>query len=327
MYRVPKMTGPKWQPSAQCDRLAQRAQLLAQIRAFFAARDVMEVQSPLMARAGVTCCHIDNFTTRYQGPLAPEGVTLYLQSSPEYAMKRLLAQGSGPIYQLGPVFRNGEYGRYHNPEFTLLEWYRPHFDHHALMAEIAALLQHIGVRQPAVFIRYAQAFHDTLDIDVMSATVEQLTALAKAHGIVIDGPLDKDDWLELLLTHCVQPKLHHPVYFLYDYPASQAALAQLAPDNPQVAQRFECFIEGVEIANGYHELCDETLLRERLYAENAQRQAKGLPTQQIDERFLAAHAAGLPPCAGVALGVDRVLMCLVQAQHIKEVLAFDLSCV
>ncbi|HKJ77178.1 MAG TPA: EF-P lysine aminoacylase EpmA, partial [Gammaproteobacteria bacterium] len=320
-----------WRPAASPEALRARARVLAAIRAFFAERDVMEVETPVLSAAANLDPHIDSLATTYQGPGAPDGRTLYLHTSPEFPMKRLLAAGSGPIYQLGRVFRQGESGRLHNPEFTMLEWYRPGWDHHALMDEVEALAATVlGVTGPAERLSYAEAFQRHLDLNPHAAAVEELIQAALAHGIAPPPGLGRDDrdgWLDLLLSQRIEPYLGRgrPT-FIYDYPASQAALARVRGGWPPVAERFELYSEGVELANGFHELADAAEQRRRFEAERARREAEtGRPAPSLDERLLAALEAGLPDCAGVALGVDRLLMRAAGAERLEQVLAFPLD--
>ena len=289
----------------------------------------MEVETPMLSAATITDPHLESFSTRYTGPGHAEGTTLYLHTSPEFPMKRLLASGSGPIYQLCKVFREGEAGRRHNPEFTLLEWYRPGFDHYALMDEVAALAAPLlGLEnRPVEKLSYRDAFLLHADIDPLTASVDELRDCASALGITgFDGESDRDVWLDLILTHTVEPKLgREGLCFIYDYPASQAALARLNPNNLQVAERFELYYRGVELANGFHELADAVEQRKRFVAELETRRAQGLKPVPVDERLLAALEEGFPPCAGVALGVDRLVMLALGADSLAEVIAFTID--
>lgn len=311
-----------WQPAAQLEQLQARAQLLARIRGFFARREVLEVETPLLCSSGITDPSIE--------PLKVErGVSItaprYLQTSPEYAMKRLLASGTGPIYQLTRAFRDGEAGGRHNPEFSILEWYRPDFDHHRLMAEVAELIIECLGGQPVEYISYRQLFQQSLAIDPLAAQASELEALAREH--LDPGTLsgDKDLWLDLLMSHVLEPQLvGRGLCFIYDYPASQAALSQIvAVDGVPLGQRFELYVDGVELANGYRELTDPAEQRHRFEADNLRRREYALPEHPIDQYLLAALDHGLPACSGVALGVDRLLMLLTGAGDISEVLSFD----
>ncbi len=319
-----------WRPTAELAMLRARADLLAGIRDFFRQAGVLEVETPACSRFGVTDPAIESFTTRYTGPGAATGADLYLQTSPEFPMKRLLAAGSGPIYQLCRVFRNGEQGRRHNPEFTLLEWYRPGFDHQRLMEEVASLVAALSSQPlPVERLSYAEAFQCHLRIDPHRASVERLRncaiekGIAGAESLVLES---RDAWLDLLLSHLIEPHLGvRGMTFLYDYPASQAALARVRAGDPPLAERFELYLEGVEIANGFHELVDAAEQRRRFVDDNRSRQAMGLPAVPPDEHLLAALEAGMPPSAGVALGVDRLLMVLSGSRHIRETLAFAIE--
>lgn len=319
----------EWRPTATLENLRLRGWVLAAIRAFFAERDVLEVETPILSSATATDPHLDSLATRYTGPGAAAGQTLYLQTSPEFAMKRLLAAGSGPIYQLGKAFRNGEAGRRHNPEFTLLEWYRPGFDLRALMDEVEALIASLLGTPASERLSYAEAFIRYAGINPHAATVAELKRLATikklSESLRLAGD-DRDGWLDLLLTHLVEPHLgkERPV-FIFDYPPSQAALARIRPGNPSVAERFELYIDGIELANGYHELGDAREQQRRFEADWERRRSAGLPDTPVDGYLLAALEHGLPDCSGVALGVDRLVMIAARAQGIDEVMAFPLS--
>jgi len=322
------MTEKDWQPQATLDVLQRRAELLQQIRDFFARRDVLEVDTPVLSRAANTDPNIDSFVIDYAGPDSPVSGQLYLHTSPEFAMKRLLAAGSGPIYQLCKVFRDGEAGRMHNPEFTLLEWYRPGFDHHALMDEVEELLnQLLGINVAFRRITYQQAFIDTTGIDPLTTSVEQCRAysIRSGPGDVTGLGENLDAWLDLLMDQVVVPTLGNTPVFIFDYPASQAALARLSANDSRVAERFELFISGVELANGFHELTDAGEQRQRFLSDNAQREQDDKPGYPIDENLLQALEHGLPDCAGVALGIERLLMLLTGKNYISDVLAFPIS--
>jgi lysyl-tRNA synthetase class 2 len=307
--------------------LRRRAELLAAIRAFFAARGVLEVETPTLSRATVTAPHLASLRCRYSGPGA-EAIDLYLQTSPEYAMKRLLAAGSGPIYQICRAFRDGEAGRHHNPEFTLLEWYRPGYDHLALMDEIGELLADLGLDCPER-ITYCQIFERFLGVDPHAVSVDKLREKTRQ---TVSGPSpalaadDRDAWLDLLLVSTIGPELgkDRPT-FVYDYPASQAALAAVRPGPPEVAERFELYIDGIEIANGWNELTDPGEQRARFERDLEQRRRAGSELPLIDKRLLAALDHGLPQCAGVALGIDRLLFAMTGEGEIGKVLAFPID--
>ena len=322
------LTDAEWRPGADLEALRARASVLADIRAYFADAGVLEVETPLACSAAGTDPALQPLVARYQGPVFPKGTDLYLQTSPEFAMKRLLAAGSGPIYQICKAFRDGEAGRLHNPEFTILEWYRPGYDVSRLMEEVAVVAR-LALGEPGLPIEhrtYAGLFASELALDVFAASEAQLRAVALAHHILgADGmELDRDGWLDLLLSHLIQPRLgEHALCFVVDYPASQAALARLNPDG-KTAARFELFLHGVELANGFHELGDPEEQAARFEAENCRRRARGLPGVRIDRRLLGALQHGLPECAGVAVGLDRLLMLRLGKDDIDGVLSFSL---
>ena len=319
-----------WRPAAALQILQRRAAMLTGVRDFFAARQVLEVETPLLSAAAASDPAVESFVTRYTGPGAPAGRPMYLNSSPEFAMKRLLAAGSGPIYQICKAFRQGEAGRYHNPEFTMLEWYRPGFDHHRLMDEVEELARALlpdlagGER-----LSYREAFMRHVGIDPATAEQRELAGAAASHGLPGVAGLDgeaRDGWLDLLMSHLVQPHLGQGgPCFVFDYPASQAALARLRPGQPPVAERFELFLHGVELANGFHELINGPEQRRRFEADLLRRAAAGQPLLPLDENLLAALSHGLPQCSGVALGLDRLLMLICGVEEIGGVLAFPVA--
>lgn len=320
------MQSENWRPSASMEALRKRASVIQTIRQFFAERDVLEVDTPALSHATVTDQHLHSFNTEFNNPLASLSSTLYLQTSPEFAMKRLLSAGSGPIYQICKSFRNEESGRFHNPEFTMLEWYRPGFDHLALMHEINQLIQLILGCEPAQTLTYQQAFSDCLDCDPLSANLQDLKLLANQYGYaeIATNETDKDTLLNLLFSQHVEPLIGQTQpCFVTDFPASQAALAQIDPTDSRVAQRFELYFKGLELANGFHELTNGQEQLARFQQDNTKRQAAGLQAMPIDAHFIAALESGLPKCAGVALGVDRLLMLVMGCTHISQVLAFD----
>lgn len=322
-----------WLPSATLDRIQLRARLLAQIRAFFAARDVLEVDTPVLSCATNADPHLEPFITTYQKPGLHDVQVLYLHTSPELPMKRLLAAGSGSIYQVAKVFRNSESGRYHNPEFSLLEWYRIGFDHHHLMGEVAELVTAVlgqeVLKEPVECFSYRDVFLNYLGLDPHRAHVAELMLCARSQDLNPPAGMPSDDpnpWLDLLLSHCIEPHLgHQRLTFIDDYPAAQAALAKIRPDNPPVAERFEVYLQGIELANGFHELTDANEQYRRLQANNQQRVAQGLPSLPIDHRFLSALKEGLPDCAGVALGLDRLLTFMAGKSSLQDVIAFPLD--
>jgi lysyl-tRNA synthetase class 2 len=323
-----------WRPSAALEVLRLRARMLERIRAFFSARGVLEVETPILSGAATPDPNLLSLTTTYTGPGAPDGCTLYLHTSPEFPMKRLLAAGSGSIYQVCKVFRDGESGRRHNPEFTMLEWYRVGYDHRRLMDEVAELVsvslsEYLPLAEPER-LTYREAFERFVGLDPHAATVAEFAHAAEAHDVRLPGQHahepDHTLWRDLLLTHVIEPKLGQgrPT-FLYDFPATQASLARIVPGKPPVAARFELFIQGIELANGFHELADAAEQRTRFERQLHARQAARLPAVPLDEHLLSALATGLPDCAGVALGLDRLVMLAAGAHSIAEVMNFPLE--
>ncbi len=319
----------QWQPTASMENLRKRAAILAQIRAFFAERDVLEVEMPLMSQCAVSDPFLDTIETRYSDYIGAESYPLYLQTSPEYAMKRLLAAGSGAIYHLGKAFRNGESGsRRHNPEFTMLEWYRPGLDDQALMDEIADLVTSVLGIETVERCSYAEVFERFLRIDPHQASLDELVAETRKHVEIDLQDDDRDTWLNLLMSHVIEPKLAElEAVFIYDYPASQAALAKVKTDvkGQPVAARFELFVNGMELANGYHELTDAEEQKQRLLKDQQTRAQLGLPQRPLEVRLVSALEAGMPDCAGVALGVDRLVMLALGAEAIQDVIAFPVE--
>jgi lysyl-tRNA synthetase class 2 len=308
----------EWQPSASITALKQRAQLMANIRAFFADRQVMEVETPLLCRATVTDPFLHSLSLSYANDC------WYLQTSPEYAMKRLLAANSGPIYQIAKAFRADESGQYHNPEFTILEWYRPGFNHHALMDEMDELLQHVLQCHPAQRLTYAALFEEYLQVDPHLASLTDLQTIANQHDLKIVGDnLERDDWLQLLMAHLIEPSLgKDEPCFVYDFPMTQAALAVIRHDTVPVAERFEVYISGIELANGFHELTDAKEQRSRFNQDIVKRERLGYSSVPIDE-YLIAALPYMPDCAGVALGIDRLMIIALQKTHISETMSFS----
>lgn len=312
-----------WQPSAPIEHLKSRAIIIQSIRDFFAKRNVLEVETPLMCHTSVTDPYIESIPAIFRTPTSSQ--EYYLQTSPEYAMKRLLAAGSGPIYQICKAFRQGEVGQHHNPEFTMLEWYRPGFDHHQLMNEMDELLQTVIKTKPAAKKTYGELFETYLNINPHTATVAELKIIADKHNISVNGEIsDNTTWLQLLMSDLIEPQigLDKPC-FVYDFPAAQAALARINAGNPPTAARFEVYFQQLELANGFYELADEKEQRKRFENNNIKRRELNLPEIKLDEYFLQALSAGLPDCAGVALGVDRLVMMALKQKQIQSVLGFD----
>jgi lysyl-tRNA synthetase class 2 len=310
-----------WRPSATVSSLQERAQILQRIRSFFCSRGYLEVETPIMARCGITDVYLANIQATFRNQ------TYYLQTSPEYHMKRLLAAGSGPIFQLARVFRDDELGRWHNPEFTLLEWYQLNIDHHELMLEVDALLQEVLGCGSLIKKTYQQAFIEACDLDPLQADFSQIHSVLNRFNLNGVIPADETDWdqyLFLLMSHVVEPFLAEekcPVA-VYNFPPSQAALAKIQNG---VAERFEVYFGGVELANGFHELTDAASQRTRFQQDNAARCERGLPPAVPDEYLLQALEHGLPSCSGIALGVDRLLALAMQKTSIAETLTFEFS--
>jgi lysyl-tRNA synthetase class 2 len=303
--------------------LERRAGLLARTRAFFAARGVLEVDTPIVVNAPVTDVHIHSAQVTFDSDV--EKRSFFLHTSPEYAMKRLLAAGTGDIYQICHVVRALERGRLHNAEFTLIEWYRLDFSLTSLMSEVEELVRELlgpTHARASMRVSYRQAFLDALALDPFTSPLAELVENARRAGFQ-GAATDRDELLELLMGTVVGPRLgHEGLTFVYGYPASQAALARLDPGDPRAAQRFELYCDGIELANGFHELAAPREQRARFERDIAERRRAGLPEVFTDERLLAALAAGLPDCSGVALGFDRTLMLAAGAERIDAVLPF-----
>ena len=325
------MKAEHWRPTADKGSLKARANLLKNIRSFFEQRDVLEVETPVLSQAAGSDPNLDVISANYQSDAQQNQQTLYLQTSPEFAMKRLLADGSGAIFQICKSFRNAEQGRKHNPEFTMLEWYRPDYDEHQLMDEVMALVQEVSPEN-SLFqktwqrLTYQNLFEQYLDINPHTIELEALVQITKSKIDVAMDEADKDSWLDLLFSHLIEPQLQEPV-FIYDYPATQAALAKIEKNagGIEIARRFELVIGGLEIANGYFELTDAEEQYQRFLKDQEVRQQQNKLQAPLDENLLAAMKQGLPSCAGVALGVDRLLMLLCDSDSIEEVLAFPFN--
>jgi len=309
-----------WSSTATLGTLELRARMLRAARDYFAATHTLEVETPTLSVAAVTDVHLASVAAQVSG------ATRYLHTSPEYAMKRLLASGCGDIYQIARVYRDGESGRYHNPEFTMLEWYRLGIDHHALMTDVehllAALLPAHRSSERAERISYRDAVQLHAGVDALDDPPSVLIAALNQAGVDVPAGLEqhRDACLDLIMSTLVGPHLgRERVTFIHDYPASQAALARV---HGRVASRFETYLDGIELANGFHELADAKEQRSRFDADNAERRQRGLPPMPIDDRFLDALEHGMPACSGVALGFDRLVMCAMDAKHIDEVIAF-----
>lgn len=308
-----------WEPSVSLDLLRFRATLIKCIRGFFENRGYLEVDTPVLSRFGITDVYIQQFKTQCLGQ------AYFLQTSPEYPMKRLLAAGSGPIFQLARVFRDEELGRWHNPEFTLLEWYQLNIDHHGLMQEMDVFLQEMLGCLPMIKKTYQAVFEEICGFNPHEVGIVELQSAVKKHGlenVLSIDETDVDQYLFLLMSHVVEPafaSLPYPVA-LYDFPISQAALSRIIHNR---AARFEVYFQGVELANGFYELSDVKEQTQRFEQDKQKRIAKGLEGGEIDIHLLEALSHGLPNCSGVALGVDRLIALAAKANQLSSVLAFD----
>ena len=307
-----------WRPTGEAEALRARAGLLATIRAFFDERGVLEVDTPLLSQFGVTDPNIELFT------VSSNNEKRFLQSSPEYAMKRLLATGIGDIYQLGKAFRRGESGSRHNPEFTMLEWYRAEMSHHELIREVAELVARVLPVSTWQVWSYAALFAELLNVDVFTASKEILASKVEQEGISIDASLSRLDYLDLLMTHSIEPRIADwGLVFVVDFLPEQSALARLLTRGENtVAGRFEAYYGGLELANGYWEEAQADVLSARFTDDNAKRGLRGQELISPDTRLLSAMEAGFPDCSGVALGFDRLLMLMLERSSIAEVIPF-----
>ncbi|MFS1524088.1 EF-P lysine aminoacylase EpmA [Microbulbifer sp. 2304DJ12-6] len=315
------MTADHWHPSATIEALRQRAALLAKIRHFFYQRQVLEVEVPVLSQRATSDPHIESITAEYSG------VSTYLATSPEFGLKRLLAAGIGDCYSLGKAFRQGEAGRRHNPEFTLLEWYRCGWDDRRLMLEVAELLGLLLGISRVQTLSYRALFLRELQLDPHSASDKELAACVRRTIALSFIPADRDECLDLLMSHRLEPAMGEGITLLHDFPAHQAALAKVVADEQgtPVARRFEAYVGGLELANGYWELTDSAEQLRRFQADLQYRRTRGRPTPPFDERLLLALQAGMPECAGVALGVDRLMMLAGGYGSIEEVIAFPIA--
>ncbi len=314
-----------WRPSAGVEMLRARAALLHDIRAYFLQHNVMEVETPVLSNAGVTDPNINSMRLSLQGQ-----ADRFLHTSPEFPMKRLLCADSGDIYQISKVFRSAELGRNHNPEFTLLEWYRLNYDHHDLMQEVDSLLHALFPGELALprsrFLSYADAILNATGKPLEEFDAAAVRQVLHERGIEPPDSLGEaiDPWLDMLMSFVVAPAFDsNSLTFLYDYPVSQAALAKISRDSPEVAERFEVYFGELELANGFHELQNAEEQRARFENDNSVRAAQSMEQIPLDDNLIDALTSGLPACAGVALGIDRLLMAFYQKSDIKEVISFD----
>lgn len=316
-----------WKPNATISNLIKRSSIISKIRNFFSDRNILEVDTPCMSTRTVTDVNIDSFETKYFEPgNKKKSKILYLSTSPEYHMKRLLAAGSGPIYQISHSFRNKEAGKYHNPEFTMLEWYRPSYDMQKLIQEVNDFLIYILKCKNAEIISYQKIFIKFLNIDPLSANKKELINLVKKFGIKNIEKERKETILQLLFLLGIESNIgkDRPV-FIYHFPSNQAALAKINNKDKRVAERFETYFKNTEIANGFFELTDYIEQKKRFDLDNSLRKKLKLPKQKIDMNLLNALHHGLPSCSGVALGIDRLVMLALNASCINDVLSFSID--
>ena len=313
-----------WRPGASLVTLRKRAELLSTIRKFFSDRNILEIETPLLSSATATDVHLASLTTK----LSPhtQSKTYYLQTSPEFAMKRLLANNVGPIFQICKAFRGDSPTSQHNPEFSILEWYRPGFTMESLIDEVAALVEATTGVKKITRLSYLEVFRDQLGINPHSCSFEELAELANSRIDLSSYDLNFSEYLDLVMTTLIEPEL--PEYcFLFNYPKSQASLAHIDNDEGgnKIAKRFELYCQGMEIANGYFELTDPDEQRRRLEGDNAIRSEKGLPELPVDENLIAALNSGMPKTSGVALGLDRLLMIISGIKDIDKALSFSIK--
>jgi len=321
-----------WQSTQDWQTAKNKAKILKSIRVFFDEKSVIEVETPLLSKGTITDVHLDAFTTRYDflsdTPMT-ESTQYYLQTSPEFAMKRLIASGYGSIYQICKAFRHEDYGSQHNPEFTMLEWYRIDFDHVALMDEVSELLKLVLGCSSSTKHSYQELFIRYIKLDPLVASAEQLLDFINTNGLMSDW-ISKETNVDTLLQFVFSEVIEKEIglvapCFVYNFPRSQASLAKICPEDNRVAQRFECYYKGIELANGFNELTDATLQYQRFIEDNKKRKMNGLKEREIDLRFISALESGLPQCSGVALGVDRLVMLALKIAHIEQALTFPIE--
>lgn len=317
-----------WQSTLSWKNAQKKAFILQQIRQFFKERNVIEVETPALAKGTVTDVHLEGFNCNYKY-LTKNSSELYLQTSPEFHMKRLLASGYGCIFQISKAFRYEEAGRYHNPEFSLLEWYRLDFDHFQLIKEVSDLLKIILKCSEPRVITYQNIFLEYVDLDPLTATRGELITLIENNNKCSDWLFkeeDNDILLQFIFSEIIEPVIGiNEPYFVYNFPKSQASLAKLCPKDNRVAQRFECYFQGVELVNGFNELTEHDKQLSRFHKDNIKRKKLNLESKPIDSYFLSALHHGLPACSGVALGIDRLLMLALKVESINQVISFPIE--
>ncbi len=321
-----------WQSTLTWQNAQKRAKILQQIRQFFAERNVVEVETPALSQGTVTDVYLDALSCKYDflaDSPAGHSTELFLQTSPEFHMKRLLASGYGCIFQISKAFRHEESGRHHNPEFTMLEWYRIGFDQFDLMSEVAELLQVVLGGNKALFTSYQDIFIHTVGIDPLTADFAKLVEVLNKYNKSADWLIEMNDvdlLLQFIFTEIIEPTIGIKApQFIFDFPIAQASLAKRSIDDTRVAQRFECYFKGIELVNGFNELTDANEQLARFEEDNAKRAAQGLPVKPIDKNFIDALKNGLPECSGVALGIDRLIMLALDIKNINEVQSFSIE--
>jgi lysyl-tRNA synthetase class 2 len=321
-----------WQATLSWENAQHRAKIIAKIRLFFSNKNVTEVETPLLSQGTITDIHLEAFESRYKFLAdlnTDQYQSMYLQTSPEFAMKRLLASGYGCIYQITKAFRHEEHGRHHNPEFTMLEWYRVGFNHIDLMAEVAELLVSVLACEAPTQTSYQALFVEHVGIDPLNTTKKALTALLKNHNKLDDWLIaepDIDILLQFVFSEIIEQHIGiNAPCFVYNFPASQASLAKICNKDSRVAERFECYYHGIELVNGFNELTDAKAQQQRFDQDNHKRKRNNLTCKPIDKNFINALTAGLPQCAGVALGIDRLIMIALNCKHIENVITFPIS--
>lgn len=321
-----------WQSTLTWQNAQKRAKILQQIRQFFVERNVVEVETPVLSQGTVTDVYLDALSCEYKflaDTPAGQSTELFLQTSPEFHMKRLLASGYGCIYQIAKAFRHEEFGRHHNPEFTILEWYRIGFNQFDLMREVSELLTSILSCNKPLITSYQDIFIDRLSIDPLTVTFNDLTALLMKQNKLDDWLIESEDadlLLQFIFTELIEPTIGiEQPQFIYNFPIAQASLAKVSPQDSRVAERFECYYQGIELANGFNELTDVNEQLIRFKADNQKRLEQGLDQRPIDNNFIAALQHGLPECSGVALGIDRLIMLGLGAETIEKVQSFPID--
>jgi len=321
-----------WQSTLTWNNAQKRAKILQQIRQFFAERNVVEVETPALSQGTVTDVYLNAISCKYDflaDSPAGHSTELFLQTSPEFHMKRLLASGYGCIFQIAKAFRHEESGKNHNPEFTMLEWYRIGFDQFELMSEVENLLQVVLGGNKAIFTSYQDIFITNVAVDPLEASFDELVEVLNRHDKAADWLIEMNDadlLLQFIFTEIIEPTIGiEQPQFIYDFPIAQASLAKRSIDDARVAQRFECYFKGIELVNGFNELTDANEQQIRFEEDNAKRKEQGLPVKPIDTNFIAALNHGLPQCSGVALGIDRLVMLALNIKNISEVQSFSIE--